>query len=111
MKVLYVNHTAQVSGAEEALCDLLAALPGDVDPVVAAPVGALKDRLTAVLGEQFDRIKKLASDSWNAIRTNVIEPVVAHAQAAKQTVTRLVADARTAIGAEWRRPVAIGSTS
>ena len=61
----------------------------------------LKDRLTAVLGEQFDRIKKLASDSWNAIRTNVIEPVVAHAQAAKQTVTRLVADARTAIGSWW----------
>jgi L-malate glycosyltransferase len=48
MKVLYVNHTAQVSGAEEALCDLLAALPNDVEPVVAAPVGPLEDRVSAL---------------------------------------------------------------
>lgn len=45
MRVLYVNHTAQVSGAEEALCDLLAALPGDVEPFAAAPEGPLAERL------------------------------------------------------------------
>ncbi len=61
----------------------------------------LKERLTALIGEQFEKVKKLATDTWNAIRTNVIEPVVAHAQAAKQTVTKLVADARAAIGSWW----------
>jgi hypothetical protein len=61
----------------------------------------LKDRLTAFIGEQFEKVKKFASDTWTAIRTNVIEPVVAQAQAAKHTVTKLVADARAAIGSWW----------
>src|SRR6266851_3772387 len=61
-------------------------------------LGKVKDRLTAFVGEQFEKVKKLAGDTWTAIRTNVIEPVVAHAQAAKRTVTKLVADARAAIG-------------
>src|SRR5215218_391013 len=46
MKVLYVNHTAQVSGAERALLDLLAGLPGDISPAVACPDGPL----TAAVG-------------------------------------------------------------
>jgi hypothetical protein len=61
----------------------------------------LKDRLTALIGEQFEKVKKLATDTWTAIRTNVIEPVVAYAQGAKHTVTKLVADARAAIGSWW----------
>src|SRR6266550_1204601 len=81
---------------ETTFAPLLAKLQG-----MMVDLRQLKDRLTAVLGEQFDRIKKLASDTWTAIRTNVIEPVVTHAQAAKQTVTRLVADARAAIGSFW----------
>ncbi len=64
-------------------------------------LGKLKDRLTALIGEQFEKVKKLATDTWTAIRTNVIEPVVAYAQAAKHTVTKLVADARAAIGSWW----------
>jgi len=64
-------------------------------------LGKLKDRLTALIGEQFEKVKKLAADTWTAIRTNVIEPVVAHAQAAKHRVTKLVADARAAIGSWW----------
>jgi glycosyltransferase involved in cell wall biosynthesis len=41
MKVLYVNHTAEVSGAERSLLSLLAALDGAVDRCVAAPHGRL----------------------------------------------------------------------
>jgi hypothetical protein len=61
----------------------------------------LKERLTAMIGEQFERIKKLAAETWTAIRSNAIEPIVEHAHAAKQRVTQLVADARAAIGSWW----------
>ena len=37
MKVLYLNHTAEMSGAERALLDLLEALPGRFEPAVACP--------------------------------------------------------------------------
>src|SRR5204863_1453611 len=36
-RVLYVNHTAQVSGGERSLIELLAALDGRVEPIVAVP--------------------------------------------------------------------------
>ncbi len=41
MRVLYVNHTAEVSGAERSLLSLLAALPDTVQPRVGAPRGRL----------------------------------------------------------------------
>ena len=41
MRVLYVNHTAEVSGAEHSLLSLLAALPETVRPSVGAPRGRL----------------------------------------------------------------------
>lgn len=41
MNVLYVNHTAEVSGAERSLLILLGALPGTVRPLVATPAGRL----------------------------------------------------------------------
>jgi len=41
VKVLYANHTAEVSGAERSLLDLLAALPSTVAPRVASPPGRL----------------------------------------------------------------------
>lgn len=43
MKVLYVNHTGTVSGAERSLLGLLTALPGEVDPLVATPAGRLAE--------------------------------------------------------------------
>lgn len=45
MRVLYINHTAQVSGAERSLLDLLDALGTDVQAQVATPTGALGDAL------------------------------------------------------------------
>lgn len=41
MRVLYVNHTAEVSGAEHSLLTLLGALPNTVQPHVATPPGRL----------------------------------------------------------------------
>jgi len=41
VKVLYVNHTAEVSGAERSLLSLLAALPDTVDRRAAVPPGRL----------------------------------------------------------------------
>jgi L-malate glycosyltransferase len=41
MNVLYVNHTSEVSGGEHSLLGLLASLPSEVSPHVAAPPGAL----------------------------------------------------------------------
>jgi glycosyltransferase involved in cell wall biosynthesis len=40
---MYVNHTAAVSGAERSLLALLAALPPDVEPLVASPRGRLSE--------------------------------------------------------------------
>jgi len=45
VKVLYVNHTAAVSGAERSLLSLLGGLPPELAPLVAAPYGRLSDTL------------------------------------------------------------------
>jgi glycosyltransferase involved in cell wall biosynthesis len=42
MRVLYVSHTAVVSGAERSLLDLLVALPDTVQPLLATPPGPLQ---------------------------------------------------------------------
>lgn len=41
MKVLYTNHTSEVSGGERSLLDLLNALPDDVEAHIASPPGPL----------------------------------------------------------------------
>jgi glycosyltransferase involved in cell wall biosynthesis len=41
MRVLYVNHTATVSGAERSFLSMLAALPDTIDALVATPRGRL----------------------------------------------------------------------
>ena len=48
MRVLYVNQTAAMSGAERSLLDLLGALPADIDPVLACPDGPLARRVRAL---------------------------------------------------------------
>jgi glycosyltransferase involved in cell wall biosynthesis len=45
VRVLYVNHTAAVSGAERSLLSLLAGLPDTVDPLVATPSGRLAEEV------------------------------------------------------------------
>lgn len=48
MRVLYVNQTAQVSGAERSLLALLKGLEGEVEPLVACPDGELADLVREV---------------------------------------------------------------
>lgn len=48
LRVLYVNQTAQVSGAERSLLTLIAGLGGEVDPVVACPEGELSAEVRAL---------------------------------------------------------------
>jgi glycosyltransferase involved in cell wall biosynthesis len=43
VRVLYVNHTAQVSGGERSLLSLLAALPAEIEPCLATPPGRLAE--------------------------------------------------------------------
>jgi glycosyltransferase involved in cell wall biosynthesis len=43
MRVLYVNHTSEVSGAEHSLLSLLARLPNTVQPLLATPRGRLME--------------------------------------------------------------------
>lgn len=46
MRVLYVNHTGLVGGAERSLLSLLDALPADVEGRLACPIGPLHDHAT-----------------------------------------------------------------
>src|SRR4051794_34905259 len=48
LRVLYVSHTARVSGAEHSLLELLRGLPGDVTVSVACPDGALSEAVGAL---------------------------------------------------------------
>jgi glycosyltransferase involved in cell wall biosynthesis len=48
VRVLYVNHTAEVSGGERSLLGLLGALPTSVQPLVATPAGALQAAVAAL---------------------------------------------------------------
>lgn len=47
MKVLYLSHTAAVSGGERSLLDLLGGLPPHISPVVASPEGELSGLVRA----------------------------------------------------------------
>jgi L-malate glycosyltransferase len=55
VRVLYVNHTATVSGAERSLLGLLRHLPAAVEPVVACPDGPLATEVRA-LGIDVERL-------------------------------------------------------
>ena len=43
VRVLYAQHTALMSGAERSLLEMLAGLPGYIEPLLACPPGALAD--------------------------------------------------------------------
>jgi glycosyltransferase involved in cell wall biosynthesis len=45
VRILYVNHTSQVSGGEHSLLEVLAALPARISPTVACPEGELAERI------------------------------------------------------------------
>jgi L-malate glycosyltransferase len=53
-RVLYVNQTGQMSGAERSLLDLLGGLPPDLEPAVACPRGELEETLRRLGVETHD---------------------------------------------------------
>jgi glycosyltransferase involved in cell wall biosynthesis len=59
MRVLYVNHTSTISGAERSLLTLLAGLPPHVSPVLACPPGPLEEA-AAREGLQAERFRGTA---------------------------------------------------
>ena len=48
MRVLFLNDTSLMSGAERCLLDLLVELDGEIDPLVACPPGPLSDAVAAL---------------------------------------------------------------
>lgn len=48
MRILYVNHTGALGGAEHSLLTLLEGLPRNVVPIVASPTGPLRERAEAM---------------------------------------------------------------
>ncbi|MEA2143416.1 MAG: hypothetical protein QOI64_1846 [Solirubrobacteraceae bacterium] len=47
MKIVYLNHTGAISGAERSLLELMAHLPPEVEPVLVSPEGPLHDAAKA----------------------------------------------------------------
>jgi glycosyltransferase involved in cell wall biosynthesis len=58
VRVLYVNHTSIVSGAEHSLTDLLRGLPSTIDARVACPNGPFRDAVRA-LGRSVETVPEL----------------------------------------------------
>jgi glycosyltransferase involved in cell wall biosynthesis len=56
VRILYVNHTARISGGERSLLDLLGGLPEEVERFVACPPGALANAARA-LGVPVSEVK------------------------------------------------------
>lgn len=82
MKVLYLSHTAAVSGGERSLLDLLGALPAHVTPVVASPGGELA-RLVRRAGVHHELVTGTAGSlslHWRRTPRAVTEMVVAAIQ-------------------------------
>ncbi len=69
MRVLYVNHTGRVSGGEHSLISLLESLPGQIEPTVACPPGALAERVREVGVERVPIQGTDGSLRLHAVRT------------------------------------------
>jgi len=86
VRVLYVNHTAQVSGAEHSLLTLLEGLPDDVVPIVASPAGPLRDRVLA-LGARAELLRGTSgSFRMHPVRTTRALADIARSAAAVRAI-------------------------
>jgi glycosyltransferase involved in cell wall biosynthesis len=89
MRVLYVNHTARVSGGEQSLLTFLPHLPEGIDASVACPAGPLRERVEE-LGLQVHQLPgtdgSLKLHPWHTTRA------LAELTLAALTVRRLAAD-------------------
>jgi L-malate glycosyltransferase len=90
VKVVYVNHTAQLSGGEMSLLALLSALPAGIDAVVACPRGDLADRCRE-LGVQVAEIPGTAGSlKLHPVHTPVAVGDMARGAQAVRRVVRAV---------------------
>lgn len=70
MRILFLNDTSRISGAERCLLDLLAALGPEVEPLVGCPPGPLFDAVDA-LGLEAVRMREPAAGlSLHPMRTS-----------------------------------------
>jgi glycosyltransferase involved in cell wall biosynthesis len=94
MSVLFVSHTARVSGAEHTLLDLLRGLPDGMEATVACPPGDLAERVAA-LGVPCVRLGGTdAGLALHPVRTPV-------------ALARLVADGARVLRAARRRATTV----
>lgn len=70
MRVLYVNQTAVVSGAERSLLDIVTGLGDAVEPIVACPPGELADAVLAVGIRHLPIVGTLASFRFHPLHTS-----------------------------------------
>src|SRR4051794_3920332 len=95
IRVLYVNHTDIVGGAERVLLDVLQSLPESVQPHVACPPGELSSRVLS-LGVPFTPISgtdaSFRLSPWNTARglANLGRSAVQIRQNAARTRANLV---------------------
>ena len=88
MRVLFVNHTGQVSGAEQAMLSLLHAIRDEVDVAIACPAGPLTCALRSA-GFKVDAIPETyGSLKLHPARTAAAVWEMARAAAAVRTVLK-----------------------
>lgn len=93
MRVLYVNHTGLVAGAEHSLLTLLGALPDEVDAAVACGGGPL-ERAVGELGIPVHRLRGTAGSLKLHPRhtTRAVVELTRDALAVRSIARRLGAD-------------------
>lgn len=93
MRVLYVDHTGELGGAEHSLLTLLAGLPADVEPIVMSPPGPLRERVRALGIQTLPIAGTNASFRLHPLHTPLALAQLAHsALAVRRAASRLRAD-------------------
>jgi L-malate glycosyltransferase len=87
MRVLYVDHTAQISGGERSLMDVLNALPSEVTPAVACPEGPLADMVREGQVPVFPIVGTDGSLRLHPVHTSEAAVAMLHAAAAIKRIS------------------------
>jgi L-malate glycosyltransferase len=87
MRVLYVDHTAQISGGERSLMDVLNALPSEVTPAVACPEGPFASMVRERQVPVFPIVGTDASLRLHPVHTSEAAVSMLHAVAAIKRIS------------------------
>ena len=88
LRVLYLNHTGRMSGAERSLLELLGALPEDISAVLATPTGAFADAARAQGTRVVDVPAAEGSLRPHPVRTPLAVAGIARAAVAVRSLAR-----------------------